>query len=329
MKKILGFQIITNAIILISLLAGSVSAQVQPDSATQFVIVKGTVDSSYHPRAGVLISAQQSGKTTRTDGVGKYELLILRTDTLTFTYAGMPVRSYAFFQLTGDVALSFDLVTGEGKQVAIENDKGDAQTVDQNALPMFPWPVPQPSARYTLEDRYFATARTLSQVDKQLSAALQKSHYPSSSYYLIPNGFAMVNQIEQIEPDGAPKADPAERWSLQVQPLRKFDLGNYLRLLFTSATGHFRVVAFLVTNVMTPPSSSEPDLPTAKAWLNRGGDFLPEAIGRQPYGSGYHVTALIYEFQKPENGHARPVDPSKNSGQIHLTKSNFIPNLGR
>lgn len=304
-----------------------VAAQSRPDS-TQYVLVKGTVDSSYRPRAGVMVLARQSGKTTRTDAFGQFNLLILRTDTLLFKYADMPVRAYALVQLTGDVDLSYDLSAGKGEYIVLTTDRGEPKTVDENVLPQFPWPVPKPSTKWVLDDRFFAKAHTLSQVNQQLSDALRKSQYPNSAYYLIPNGFALVSQIEQIEPDGTPKPLP-DRWSLKVNPLQTFTLSNYLRLLFTAATGHFRVVVFLVTNATNQSNTPEPDIKIVKDWVNGGGDFLPDVVGKQPYGTDYHVTALIYEFQKPENGQARPVSPSKAPGQEHLTKSNFMANLSR
>lgn len=329
MIKPFSFRFIQWTIVLISCLGGNAMAQPSPDSTRQTVTVKGTVDSSYRPRTGVLITARRSGQTTRTNASGKFELVIQPTDTLTFTYPKMPVRTYAFADLTSDVELAFELTTGEGQFVAIENNKGTTKPVDESALPSFPWPVPEPSAKYVLDDRYFATARTLAQVDQRLSTALRKSQYADLAYYLVPNGFALVSQLEQIESDGAPKADPSDRWSLKMQPLRKFDLANYLRLLVTSATGHFRVVVFLVTNATVRPGTQGVDLETARAWLNRGGNVLPDAVGKQAYGSDYHVTALIYEFQKSETGRVQSVNPSLHSGQTHLAKSNFIANLNR
>lgn len=298
----------------------------------QTLTVRGQVDGRHLSLPDVRVVASQSAAKASTDQAGKFTLVVVSQDTLTLSHPSFPTRQYVLPVLTNSISLYFDMADGEGFWVnETDNTRGaisaTAPLSVSLSIPDFPWPVPAPSAKVVLDTRYFAQVSTLAQADTRLAGALQKSGYPAPSYYQIPNGFAMVSQIEQIEPDGTPKQSPA-RWSAQVEPFSKgFSLSNYLMLLFRAATGHFRVLVFLVTDVPAEKKKDTVDPQTATAWYSSGVDFLPPVIGRQPYTNDYRVTALIYEFRKPENSKAQQLTPSGCLGQDHLTKSMITAHL--
>jgi hypothetical protein len=157
--------------------------------------------------------------------------------------------------------------------------------------------------------------------DQRLTAALDANGYFESSYYAVPDGFALVTKMEQIRADGAPESDPA-RWSLAAPRLTEFSLSGYLRALFAAHPGHYRVIAFIVTPHAFRQSETRPTAEEAAAWLGGGLDRLPAPLGALELGPDSACTALIYEFVRPtESDEPRFQNPGSLPGRIHLQKS--------
>lgn len=299
----------------------------------QSVTVRGQVDANHISLADVRVSTSRSGKETTTDRDGKFTLVAFSRDTLTLVHPDFPIRRYVLSTADSSINFYFDMADNKGfweKSVKDDRTTDPLPTVGGDpkpVLPSFPWPVPTPSAKVVLDTQFFANVKTMGQADTRLTAALVKSGYPTPSYYQIPHGFAMAARLEQIESDGTPKQLPA-RWSAQVQPFSKFSLSNYLMLLFKAATGHFRVIVFLVTDVPAEKKQAPTTADEATAWYGSGADFLPADIRRQPFTDDYRVTALIYEFEKLENSDkARMLGQSTCLDQDHLSKSRITANL--
>jgi hypothetical protein len=162
----------------------------------------------------------------------------------------------------------------------------------------FRWPPPRPSVR-TVLDRVatFAGAVSLGEVDDRLSGALRAAGYESPAYYSAPGGYAMVARLEQIEADGTPKPVPM-RWSAALPQREVFNLGDYLKALFSAPEGNYRVIVFVVSDA---PFATTEDVATreeAAAWLHGGLNVLPAAIAQRPLNAQYACTALIYQFRK-------------------------------
>lgn len=192
----------------------------------------------------------------------------------------------------------------------------------------FPFPPPKASASQILPWRFFEDAIQLGDVDQILSEAIGFCGYNEKSYYYVPDGFALVTKLEQINVDATPKLPP-DRWSPNLLPLQRFSLGDYLRALFMGKKGHFRVFVFIVTPY---PFSQRPDAPTkaiAQNWLVSGFNILPKPLAELPFNSDYSVTTLIYQFELVENGESRFVEQSWHSCQTHLERSNILQHLAR
>lgn len=198
-----------------------------------------------------------------------------------------------------------------------------------------PWPPPQASATAAIPTRLFFSdsqmnARVLlSDVDRLLTKALRTAGYTEYSYYRIPDGFALVTRIEQINDDGTP-LDSSARWSIDISPLNSFSLLEYIRALFSARSGYFRVIVFTVTSNPFIQSENRVRRSEVIAWLRSGFNILPHEVGELLYTQRYHVTALIYEFEKPRAAqNAEFLEPGRMDGISHLRQAGIFPALGR
>ena len=159
-------------------------------------------------------------------------------------------------------------------------------------------------------------------IDTVLHLALESNGYFESSYYAVPDGFALVTRLEQIELDGSSKPDPP-RWSVDPFATKGdgFSVLAYVRALFTAAPGYYRVIVFVVTPVPFGQSARTVTRSEALGWLRDGVRWLPERIAEQPYTRETRCSALIYEFECRTNASARLLLPSRLSSRAHLVKS--------
>jgi len=195
------------------------------------------------------------------------------------------------------------------------------------SIPEFQWPPPRASATAEIPRRFFSSETDellkLSDVKGALQAAFESCGYFEKSYYAVPWGFAMVTRLEQINRDGTSK-EPPDRWAVEVQPLRKFSLKEYLTALFFANPGYYRIIVFIVS----PHPFSQTDVKVsnieAMAWHSAGLNELPDGIGALEYSEKYKCTALIYEFEQPNPGEPGKLkDPSNLQGRTHLEKANL------
>jgi hypothetical protein len=199
-------------------------------------------------------------------------------------------------------------------------------------IPMF-WPVPKPSSIYVLPAEYFRRSADqvlhLRDVNERIRRAMTDCGYVEWSYFAVPDGFALVTRLEQIEEDGAPK-EPG-RWSAKIKPLEfgRASFRDYVRALFTANAGYYRIIVFVVTQVPLAKTDVPMSRSEAMAWLDGGFEFLPEEIGRLEYAGEYHCTALVYEFEQSNPG--TPPDPSipgRLPAYEHLRMARLLAVLG-
>jgi hypothetical protein len=189
-------------------------------------------------------------------------------------------------------------------------------------FPEFPWPPPQASAKVVIPDKFLRNAAgdtpPVGEVEKKIRDALDANGYAERSYYAVPEGFALVTRLEQILEDGRSKEAP-ERWATDIRPLRQFSLDAYLKALFTSNPGYYRVIVFIVTPNRFENSEQEVSRDEAMKWLRKGLAELPEDVGAGQYSRGYVCTALIYEFEQAARGSpAKQRVPSRLGAKDHL-----------
>lgn len=193
-------------------------------------------------------------------------------------------------------------------------------------LPEFPWPPPPYSTRLRLDRALLVAAQptpTNGSVAARMEQALAANGYTQISYYAVPDGFAMVTQVERIEPDAASAA--VQRWSTQIDPvsLIPFNLDAYLKALLGKNGDSFRVIVFAFTP--TPFTVGGRPVPPgeAMAWVDKGATALPAALAAQAYGADTVCTALVYEFRISSLGAALQ-RPSAFDGRQHLRAAGIL-----
>jgi len=192
----------------------------------------------------------------------------------------------------------------------------------------FPWPPPQFSCESVIDRAPFAQAKQLKDVDLLLSKALESLHYGDKTYYLIPGGFALVSRIEQIDKKGD-ALPPPDRWSVETASMQQFSWREYIRRLFFTTPGYFRIIVFAVTDSSFAAKGQSISRDSAMSWLSRGLNKLQSQTADIPFTSATACTALIYEFKKPESGEPILDVPGMLTGSDHMNHSNIPDALQR
>ena len=189
-----------------------------------------------------------------------------------------------------------------------------------DAIPLFPWPPPAPSAMTRLRVETLHPS-SLGFVADYLENELTVRGYDQQAWFGVPDGFALVTRLEQTDERGRPLTGLA-RWSADAIRLREFSITAILESLFSQPKGYFRVLVFIVT-----PAPMTQDKPVVREeairWLTAGADRIPSDIRSLPYDSAHHCSALIYEFdiqnRKPSFNH-----PGRLSAMNHLAATRLL-----
>jgi phospholipid/cholesterol/gamma-HCH transport system substrate-binding protein len=241
--------------------------------------------------------------------------LLANGDTITDTNSPIDIMDLVSKYAFGDVG-------GEGAR----------EDVEDTEVPEFPWPPPNASAKEEIPDQFLRETelrQTLQNINQRLRSALDKAGYFEKSYFSVPEGFAIVTRLEQINADGTSKPD-RQRWATKVGPLREFSLSAYLQALFESNIGYFRVIVFIVTNIPFSQADTQVDRDQALGWQREGLNRLPLSIGSLPYSKDHYCTALIYEFEKIDSEQEAVAKiPGRHIGRNHLIKSKLWSKLER
>ena len=194
----------------------------------------------------------------------------------------------------------------------------------------FTWPPPPASAETEIPAQWIRRAgqpTTLGSVAERLEQALKDARYQRWSYLSVPNGFALVAQMEQIRPDGTPSPEPA-RWSTNLPRAADLNLYQFIRALANAEPGYYRVIVFVVTDQPWSRTGARPTSQQAEHWLATGDNYLPPAIGALPYEPGFRTTGLVYEFKKAsQKTDATFIDTSPTRAEDHLSKAGISERL--
>lgn len=190
----------------------------------------------------------------------------------------------------------------------------------------FPIPYPKPSSSYVFPKSIVRKARNMADMDSILIDGLDKVGYSNFSYYKIPNGYAMVTSIENIDQNAFPIPSPG-RWGVKSTPIQVFDIGDYLKVLFNANKGYYRSIVFLITN---KPLHHDGVVPTSNQIRNladSGSSILPYDAKYFVLNDSYRLEALIYEFVKPEYGDAKLIVPCSHTGKSHLERALILKQI--
>ncbi|MEM9061965.1 MAG: hypothetical protein AAGD13_16005 [Pseudomonadota bacterium] len=188
--------------------------------------------------------------------------------------------------------------------------------------PQFPWPPPQASTVVRLPLSRFEALTpdgTHGDVADLLERALDDGEYFDRSYWVAPGGFALVTRLERITEEGI-SVESRKRWP--TGNLReRFDLSSYLRALFYTDPGYFRVIVFLLSTEFERTTDQEPTPAEAFRWLRRGMVMLPREMAEQSITPRHELTALIYEFERVPGSDAVVLAPGRLTGRTHLAQA--------
>lgn len=199
----------------------------------------------------------------------------------------------------------------------------------EEPMPTFPWPPPRASVSEKLPPAWFAEENTFGDVSELLSKSLRAAGHRTVDYYEIPGGFALVSQLEQIDKEGVSLEAP-DRWSVEIPPLRGFNLREYFSRLFKGAKGHYRVVVFLVTPNRMPRPDARPTIDEAEEWVGHGALELAPSIEVRPWHEDVKCWAFIYEFVKDsEEDDAHVADPGSWNTLTHLDRGQILEHIER
>lgn len=196
-------------------------------------------------------------------------------------------------------------------------------------IPEMPFPPPLASAAHPLS-AYFSTCKYLREVDVKLCRALETAGFYEKGYFYVKDGFSLVTRMEQIRGDGFSLSE-ANRWNSKPVREEAFSISGYLRAIFTSQPGFFRVFVFIATDeIFVPDKNRKVDSNSISAWSGEGANRLPAAIGNIPFNvQNSHVEAFVYEIEVKEGGSAVYVKKSKLGGKAHLENAKILANLAK
>lgn len=260
------------------------------------------------------IEAVITGTVTRQDE----NLLQLSTNMFTMNFEEDGATSEQMFEEYAET-MRAKKIKEVGRQPVLRGASREAAQI-----PEFPWPPPQPSASAKIPSEFLLNSEeptSLHEVAERLERAFEQAGYGEYSYYRTPDGFALVSQIEQFHPDGASKEAP-DRWAATLTPPRSFSLSAYMKSLFSSQAGYYRIITFLVTSAPFSQTSATVTPEEAEAWLSDGVKQLPASIGELRFTDQHYCLALIYEFEQADQNKPPTFNEvSALTGKEHLKKA--------
>jgi hypothetical protein len=208
----------------------------------------------------------------------------------------------------------------------------DSAASREDVIPFkpFPWPPPRATAFQTIDNNYFGSAKVLGDVESKIISALDKFGYTDRSYYSVPNGFAIATKLESINQDGSSKPTP-ERWEVKESEVNFFS-SEYIKSIFISKKGFFRVIVILITDELLYQAKNSPSKAAALKMVIDGATRPPTSVRLIPFSKDHSVTALIYEYRTNNNatGSANIVPSDKSiSGMDHLKKAKIWNEITR
>ena len=210
-------------------------------------------------------------------------------------------------------------------------------------IPKFPFPPPQFSAKAEVPlNADFIADRNgkikLHDIDNLIKKALEVGGYHERGYFSVPDGFAVVTELEYISSDGT--ANHEQRWPSVVGPndtvgelansdstIRKENLdfilnGDFdIKTISSDNTYRLRLFAFLITPHSFNQGDAFPSQSEVRAWRREGLNRLPDRIGEMDF-ANHSITALVYEYEY-QNGKVKAISNSSVQGRTHLEKANI------
>jgi hypothetical protein len=151
--------------------------------------------------------------------------------------------------------------------------------------------------------------------------ALRGAEHWEYRVYGVPNGFALVTKLEQIDKDGAP-LPPRYRF-IDPDATEPFSITDFLRKLYIAPPGRYRLIVFIVSDERFQNRRETLARADAKSLMQGGSNDLESELGSKPFTPAHVVTALIYEFVKEHAGKVSTKIPGETEAINHFRRSNI------
>lgn len=233
--------------------------------------------------------------------------------------------------------LGSHLVAAKGRMrsIPVSDEPGKTPVALQRWIQNVPglsWPPPAPSGRLVLPSRTGAWAErrglTLGEVASQVQAAMTDAGYLERSYFPVPEGFALVTRIEQIDANGAPKVAVA-RWNVESPAAGDSFFSKLLKGMTGAPSGLYRLFIFVVTTDDHSPTGTEPSYDDAKGWFVRGAAGPSNAMEVTRVTARHRMSVLVYEFETFGGRNVKALLPGKLACETHLKKAGLWLGLSR
>ena len=166
--------------------------------------------------------------------------------------------------------------------VAVLCDLGDRHAAD----PMPGYTHVQRAQPVTLGHHLLAYGEMLLDVARRLEGSIAAAGYLEPRYLgAACNGFAVMLDLEQIQPDGARKPGAAGFAPTTAEP--RFTLAGYIRRLFYAPPGYYRQIVFVVSDIGIAATTPAPTPGELRAIAKDGSAALPPGYGSVPFSWKY------------------------------------------
>jgi hypothetical protein len=208
------------------------------------------------------------------------------------------------------------------------NSSGFETDPDRDAFLLARFDFPPCCSSLPLSRQYFSQASRLGDVAGKLEMALKSRGYYYRKFMSVPNGFALVTQMEQYRSDFTCWPDE-KRWS--TVPVHESFKGfvNYISRLVYGEKALYRVFVFVVTNRGYGIDGAKVTKDEAAKWFNRARSCLPASIADDPFSSDYYVDALVYEFVVPQSNRVASQRCPTIDTEKHLRNAGILDALKR
>ncbi len=198
--------------------------------------------------------------------------------------------------------MSSDEAAYEAARRAEEAARG-AEASREVDLPAFPWQPPRPTARLELQEFTKPQYQTFGTIADTIAGAARMAGFGDAMYYSVPGGFAILVRPEAIDANLRPLTPRfLDSNNPEVTPwlVRMIQLVNEAY----NGPGNSRQIAVIVTNRSIDESEelSEISAGELERLLAGGANALPEAVRNAPRPAGCKATAMVYHFQRTQNG---------------------------
>jgi len=194
-----------------------------------------------------------------------------------------------------------------------------------------PWPPPVPTASSKLDD-WMRQFRTVGELSAALEQELERGGYSQFSYSWVPNGFALVTQVEQLDDSESPLSEhrfaPSECYIPLSEMRITVAIFSSMKGLLFEREDRCRLYVFFLTDDPSPPQeypAEKFNQHVVRNWVEKGRRSLTKAEKDKPISDDYIFYVNEYEFikHKGEDPQQAPVSELSAIKHLELTGCSF------